>query len=136
LRRRGAITRTLAAEGAKLAVADINREAVDGTVDDIVIARGSTLSFCYALARGCYGQTLPSTTSLNHRSDEIIEVGAIAFTFDPSGTIGEFGRDVEDERHGAAASRCGERRYSGHHRADWCGSALEPVPQLALTSSS
>jgi DNA polymerase-3 subunit epsilon len=29
------------------------------------------------------------TTGLDHRSDEIIEIGAIAFTFDPSGTIGD-----------------------------------------------
>jgi DNA polymerase-3 subunit epsilon len=29
------------------------------------------------------------TTGLNHRNDEIIEIGAIAFTFDPSGTIGD-----------------------------------------------
>ncbi|MDR6670151.1 3'-5' exonuclease [Rhizobium sp. 1399] len=29
------------------------------------------------------------TTGLNHRSDEIIEIGAIAFTFGPSGTIGD-----------------------------------------------
>ncbi|MBW9052454.1 3'-5' exonuclease [Rhizobium mesosinicum] len=29
------------------------------------------------------------TTGLNHRTDEIIEIGAIAFTFDPSGRIGD-----------------------------------------------
>ena len=29
------------------------------------------------------------TTGLDHRSDEIIEIGAIAFTFDPSGVIGD-----------------------------------------------
>lgn len=29
------------------------------------------------------------TTGLNHRKDEIIEIGAIAFTFDDQGTIGD-----------------------------------------------
>ena len=29
------------------------------------------------------------TTGLNHRSDEIIEIGAVAFTFDDNGTIGD-----------------------------------------------
>lgn len=29
------------------------------------------------------------TTGLNHRKDEIIEIGAVAFTFDAAGTIGD-----------------------------------------------
>ncbi|ASY71546.1 Polymerase epsilon subunit (plasmid) [Sinorhizobium fredii CCBAU 25509] len=29
------------------------------------------------------------TTGLNHRKDEIIEIGAIAFTFDDAGAIGD-----------------------------------------------
>ena len=40
----GAIARTLAAEGAQIAVADINKEAADKTVADIVAAGGSAMA--------------------------------------------------------------------------------------------
>ncbi|HEY0124473.1 MAG TPA: SDR family oxidoreductase [Rhizobium sp.] len=46
----GAIARTLAAEGAKVAVADINSEAADKTVADIAMAGGSATALPWDLA--------------------------------------------------------------------------------------
>ncbi|MGO4199386.1 SDR family oxidoreductase [Rhizobium sp. YAF28] len=46
----GAIAKTLAAEGANVAVADINREAADKTVATIAAAGGSAMAFQWDLA--------------------------------------------------------------------------------------
>jgi 3-oxoacyl-[acyl-carrier protein] reductase len=47
----GAIAKTLATEGAQVAVADINREAADKTVSDIRTAGGSAMALEWDLAR-------------------------------------------------------------------------------------
>ncbi|TWA43908.1 exonuclease [Sinorhizobium medicae] len=58
-----------------------------------IASRESSSSYVAAVARPGFpprgGILDTETTGLNHRKDEIIEIGAVAFTFDAAGTIGD-----------------------------------------------